>query len=137
MEERKYERYVNQDRSVFYSALPINEQGKVDSDWHFHQLVPPTDFMKEWKGRLRTLLLLFVVLTGFMPLAGQTNEYLFAGVSDVAALIWCCCKSACSIDGVAFDLELEDFCDRIGIEAATAFAELLGGEKKTLTAMKG
>ena len=59
-----------------------------------------------------------------------------SGVSDVAALIWCCCKSACAIDGVAFDLELDDFCDRVGIEAAEAFASLLGVEKKTLTAMK-
>lgn len=60
-----------------------------------------------------------------------------SGVSDVAALIWCCCKSACAIDGVVFDLDVDEFCDRVGIEAATAFAELLGGEKKTLTAMKG
>lgn len=59
-----------------------------------------------------------------------------AGVSDITTLIWCCCKSACAIDGVAFDLDVDEFCDRVGIEAATAFAVLIGGEKKTLTATK-
>lgn len=33
-----------------------------------------------------------------------------------ATLLYCCTASACSADGVAFGLELDEFCDLIGPE---------------------
>ncbi len=62
---------------------------------------------------------------------GEDAEHV-SSASDIAVLIWCCCKSACSADGVAFDVALDDFCDRLDMAAAEAFSRAIApSEKKT------
>ena len=53
-----------------------------------------------------------------------------SGSADLAVFVWCCCQSACHADGVEFGVSLDDFCDRLDMEALSAF-EALVPEKKT------
>lgn len=52
------------------------------------------------------------------------------GSADLAVFVWCCCLSTCSADGVEFGVSLDDFCDRLDMEALSPFHELMP-EKKT------
>ena len=58
-------------------------------------------------------------------------------LSLLATYMWCCVKSGCNRDGIAFDLTLEDFADRVTpatVQAwSAAIAEDAGGdvEKKS------
>ena len=70
-------------------------------------------------------------LRRFKAETGMDAEHVTCA-ADLAVLIWCCCKSACGADGVAFDVSLDDFCDRIDMSAAESFSKAIApDEKKT------
>lgn len=52
--------------------------------------------------------------------------------SDMGVLVWCCCQSACSADGIAMDVGLDDFLDRLEPRSLAGFSQLLSSEKKTM-----
>lgn len=59
-------------------------------------------------------------------------------VADLVLFLWCCTASACSADGVDFDLTSERFADMLEPEAVTAFygnmaADAEEEQKKNLT----
>lgn len=51
-------------------------------------------------------------------------------VSDLILFMWCCVVSACKADGVAFDMEFEDFADRLSPDTLGAFLGVMQGEEK-------
>lgn len=46
-------------------------------------------------------------------------------VSEMAALLWCCVKSACNADGIAFDMLLDDFADNLEMEQLEQYTALM------------
>ena len=54
-------------------------------------------------------------------------------LAEVATFLYCCVKSACAADEVAFDMSLEDFADRLNMEDAADVSKELQdiAEKKT------
>lgn len=58
------------------------------------------------------------------------------GAADMAVLVWCCCKSQCNAEGVDMPYSLEDFTDRLDMEAIGGFSALLDPEKKTIVEPK-
>lgn len=51
-------------------------------------------------------------------------------VSDLILFMWCCVVSACKADGVAFDMEFEDFADRMEPDTLGAFLGVMQAEEK-------
>lgn len=51
-------------------------------------------------------------------------------VSDLILFMWCCVVSACKADGVPFDMEFEDFADRLEPDALGAFFGVLQTDEK-------
>ena len=49
-------------------------------------------------------------------------------LSDMAVYLWCCVRSACQADGVAFDMDLMAFLDSLAPEDLTRWSEQAGGE---------
>ncbi len=54
-----------------------------------------------------------------------------ACVSDLTLWLWCCVKSACSCDGVPFDLSLLEFADRLHPSTLRLWAESQKPEPST------
>lgn len=52
-------------------------------------------------------------------------------LSDMAVYLWCCVRSACQADGVAFDMDLMTFLDSLAPEDLTRWSEQAGGEAAT------
>lgn len=52
-------------------------------------------------------------------------------LSDMAVYLWCCVRSACQADGVAFDMNLMTFLDSLAPEDLTRWSEQAGGETAT------
>jgi len=44
-------------------------------------------------------------------------------LSSMCVYLWCCAKSACNREGVAFDYALQDFADNINMTQLAAWAE--------------
>lgn len=65
----------------------------------------------------------------FKQETGRDAEIITGG-ADLAVFVWCCCLSTCSADGVEFGVSLDDFCDRLDMDALSAFTALMP-EKKT------
>lgn len=53
----------------------------------------------------------------------QMND---GNIADIATYIWCCVKSACSKEHIAFDLSLQDFADNIDMNEANRLAMAIG-----------
>lgn len=51
-------------------------------------------------------------------------------VSDLVLFMWCCVSSACSADGVPFDLDFELFADLLEPDVLGAFLGAIEGEEK-------
>ena len=49
-------------------------------------------------------------------------------LSDRTVYLWCCVRSACQADGVAFDMDLMTFLDSLAPEDLTRWSEQAGGE---------
>lgn len=58
-------------------------------------------------------------------------EGYFDALSDMAVYLWCCVRSACQADGVAFDMDLMTFLDSLAPEDLTRWSEQAGGEAAT------
>ena len=54
-------------------------------------------------------------------------------ITEVATFMWCCVKSSCVADGEEFQMNVEDFADRLDVENVAVFTQLMVGdvEKKT------
>ena len=54
-------------------------------------------------------------------------------LTEMATFMWCCVKSSCMADGVTFDMDLEEFADKVDAESVTSFSAMLqsNAEKKT------
>lgn len=52
-------------------------------------------------------------------------------LSDRTVYLWCCVRSACQADGVAFDMNLMTFLDSLAPEDLTRWSEQAGGETAT------
>lgn len=54
-------------------------------------------------------------------------------IGELVLFIYCCVKSACNADGVAFDMDFETFADHLEPESVNAFYASSGesDEKKT------
>ena len=50
-------------------------------------------------------------------------------ISDLCTYLWCCVKSACSIDGVEFNMSLMDFADNLSTEQLSAWSASLTAEE--------
>lgn len=53
-----------------------------------------------------------------------------ANISELVLFVYCCVKSACNADKVAFDYDFESFADLMEPDAANSFYEDMGGEEK-------
>lgn len=51
-------------------------------------------------------------------------------VSDLILFMWCCVVSACKADGVAFDMEFENFADCMEPDTLDAFLGVMQAEEK-------
>lgn len=47
-------------------------------------------------------------------------------LSDMVIFLWCCIRSACRREGIAFDYKVEDFADRMTFEDVVAWAAAIG-----------
>lgn len=56
-----------------------------------------------------------------------------ANISELVLFVYCCVKSACNADKVAFDYDFESFADLMEPDAANSFYEDMGGEEKKTT----
>lgn len=53
-------------------------------------------------------------------------------VSDLVLFLWCCVVSACKADGIPFDMEFDDFADKLDPDTLIgAIKELDDEEKKS------
>ncbi len=52
-------------------------------------------------------------------------------VLNLLKFVWCCVASACSADGISFDISFERFADCLPPEGLTEFYDGIGAEKKT------
>jgi len=55
-------------------------------------------------------------------------------LGEIATFMWCCVKSSCVADDIEFNLNMEEFADRLDVENVTAFSQLMAAdvEKKTV-----
>ncbi len=91
-----------------------------------------------YKGRELPCRVTMGAMVRFKRESGKDVSAIQTGdVSDLILLFWCCIRSACNADGVAFDEPFEMFADSLDSEALQSFVESLaaqGGEaeqKKT------
>nr|DAK44259.1 MAG TPA: tail assembly chaperone protein [Caudoviricetes sp.] len=61
----------------------------------------------------------------------------FQTLSDTITYLWCCVVSACSAEGVPFDLDLMSFADRLAPEDVTGWTEALEASTQTTEAEGG
>lgn len=52
-------------------------------------------------------------------------------LSDLILFVWCCVASACKADGVAFDMDFEDFADCLEPNMLGGFLDEFPSEKKS------
>lgn len=55
-------------------------------------------------------------------------------ISELVLFVYCCVKSACNADKVAFGYDFETFADLMEPESVNSFYEDMGGEEKKTTA---
>jgi hypothetical protein len=66
----------------------------------------------------------------------EVSELRSESPSDVLTFLWCCIRSACRVDGIAFDMTALEMADRMDMEEfarwqdATATPEAADGKKK-------
>lgn len=73
-------------------------------------------------------------MTRFKHESGKDVSKMGQGdIGELVLFIYCCVKSACNADGVAFDMDFETFADHLEPDSVNAFYASSGesGEKKT------
>lgn len=56
----------------------------------------------------------------------ELSEVKPGAISDLVTYLWCCVKSACAREGVAFDIALLDFADRLSPEDMERWCDIVG-----------
>lgn len=67
-------------------------------------------------------------LRRYKQIEGEDISRIGNDVAKVGTLLFCCIKSACTADGIAFDYEIEDFADMVTVQQVGEFATVLSGE---------
>lgn len=77
-------------------------------------------------------------MTRFKHESGKDVSKMDQGdIGELVLFIYCCVKSACNADGVAFDMDFETFADHLEPESVNAFYASSGesGEKTSAPAL--
>lgn len=82
----------------------------------------------ELNGKQYPIALTMGACLEYKDLSGQEIDKV-SGFSDIAQALFCCTKTACRHDGVAFDYTLEDFSDAVSVaDAIEIFTSLMQAE---------
>lgn len=82
----------------------------------------------ELNGKQYPIALTMGACLEYKDLSGQEIDKV-SGFSDIAQALYCCTKTACRHNDVAFDYTLEDFSDALGVaDAIELFTSLMQAE---------
>ncbi len=69
-------------------------------------------------------------LRRYKQIEGEDISKMNGDVAKVGTLLYCCIASASSADGVMFDVDIDDFADRVTVQQVGEFAKVLNDTGK-------